>query len=102
MITDVVSKPIYQILTDLTQESRLEVALPLAVKDLLRLKLKETVERRQAFEARYGMDWAAFQQAWQTGRIPDAHSYQIEHDYWEWEATVTDETRLPQMLESLL
>ncbi len=101
MVTDVISKPIYRILSDLTQEPRVEVALPLAVKDLIRLKLKETRERRQEFETRYGMDWSAFKQAWQEGRIPNAHSYEVEHDYWEWEAVVTDEERLPKMLESL-
>ena len=101
MVTDVISKPIYRILSDLTQEPRVEVALPLAVKDLIRLKLKETRERRQEFELRYGMDWAAFKLAWQEGRIPDTHSYSVERDYWEWEAAVTDEERLPQMLESL-
>ena len=37
MYTDVISKPLYQILSDLTQESRLEVALPLAIKDWVRL-----------------------------------------------------------------
>ncbi len=102
MYTDVISKPMYQILSDLTQESRLEVALPLAIKDWVRLKLKETSEQRQAFEQRYGMDFATFKQAWQEGRIADKHSHQVEHDYWEWEATATDEERLQQMLESLL
>ena len=101
MVTDVISKPIYRILSDLTQEPRVEVALPLAVKDLIRLKLKETRERRQEFELRYGMDWTAFKLAWQEGRIPNAHSYKVERDYREWEAAVTDEERLPQMLESL-
>lgn len=101
MVTDVISKPIYRILCDLTQEPRVEVALPLAVKDLIRLKLKETRERRQEFELRYGMDWAAFEPAWQAGHILNAHSYEVERDYWEWEAVVTDEKRLPAMLESL-
>ncbi len=102
MYTDVISKPMYQILSDLTQESRLEVALPLAIKDWVRLKLKETSEQRQTFEQRYGMDFAAFEQAWQEGRIADKHSHQVERDYWEWETTMTDEERLRQMLESLL
>ena len=101
MLEAVISKPIYRILADLTQESRLEVALPIAVKDLVRLKLKETEERKAAFEQRYGMDFEAFKQAWGEGRIADKHSYEIERDYWEWEATVTDEDRLRQMLESL-
>lgn len=101
MVPDVISKPIYRILSDLTQESRVEVALPLAIKDWVRLKLKETREQREAFGQRYGMDFPAFKQAWQEGRIADQHSYEVERDYWEWEATVTDEERLRQMLESL-
>ena len=102
MYTDVISKPVYQILSDLTQEPRLEVALPLAIKDWVRLKLKETGEQRAAFEQRYGMDFAAFKQAWQEGRIADKHSHQVERDYWEWEAATTDKERLRQMSESLL
>jgi len=101
MLETVISKPIYRILADLTQEPRLEVALPLAVKDLVRLKLKGTRERRIAFEQRYEKDFEAFKQAWDEGHIADKHSYEVERDYWEWEATVTDEERLQQMLESL-
>jgi asparagine synthetase A len=101
MYADVISKSVYQILSDLTQESRLEVALPLAIKDWIRLKLKETREQRKAFERRYGMEFQVFKQAWDEGRIENKHSYEVERDYWEWEATVTDEERLHQMLESL-
>jgi hypothetical protein len=101
MYADVISKPLYQILSDLTQEPRLEVALPLAVKDWIRLKLKETREQQEAFQQRYGMDFAAFKQAWEQGRIADKHSYAVERDYWEWESKVSDEKRLQEMLESL-
>jgi len=89
MYADVISKPLYQIVSDLTQEPRLEVALPMAVKDW------------DTFQQRYGMDFAAFKQAWQQGQISDQHSYQVERDYWEWEATISDEERLQEMLESL-
>lgn len=102
MYKDVISKPVYQVLSDLTQESRLEVALPLAIKDLVRLKLKEAREQREAFEQRYNMDFAAFKRAWDEDRIANKHSYKVERDYWEWEAATTDEERLRQMLESLL
>lgn len=101
MMTDVVSKPIYQILSDLTQEPRLEVALLLATKDLIRLKLKEAHEQQVTFEHRYGLVFGAFKQSWQEGRIANQHSYEVEHDYWEWEAAVTDQERLQQMLERL-
>jgi hypothetical protein len=92
-LDSVISKSLYRVLTDLTQEPRLEVALPLAVKDLVRLKLKETREQKEIFEQRHGMDFQAFQQAWHDGRVADKHSYEVERDYWEWEATVADEER---------
>jgi len=76
--------------------------LHLATKDLLRLKLKEVEEQRAAFEARYGMDFESFKRAWDEGRIPDRHNYEVEHDYWEWEAAVTDAQRLRQMVEEVL
>jgi len=101
MYSDVISKPIYRVLSDLTQESRVEVALPLAIKDWLRLKLKEAGAQQQLYRQRYGMEFSAFKQAWQEGGISDKHSYEVERDYWEWEAAMTDEERLQEMLESL-
>jgi len=80
---------------------RIEVALSLAVKDLVRLRLKEARKRRMTFERRYKTDLEAFKRAWDEGRIADKHSYEVERDYWEWEAAVTDEERLQQMVASL-
>jgi hypothetical protein len=101
MVTDVISKPIYEILRELTQESRLEVALALAIKDWVRLKLKEAKEQQLLFQQRYGIDFQAFKEAWHAGRIENGHSYEVERDYWEWEAAVTDEGRLSQIYENL-
>jgi len=102
MYSYVISKPMYRVLSDLTQESRVEVALPLAIKDWVRLRLKESRGQQESFKQRYGMEFNAFKQAWQEGRISNKHSYHVERDYWEWEAAVTDEERLQEMLESLL
>ncbi|MHB0878149.1 MAG: hypothetical protein ACYC5O_19105 [Anaerolineae bacterium] len=101
MYPEVVSKPVYRVLSDLTGEPRVEVALPIAIRDWIRLKLKEVREQQETFQRRYGMDFAAFRQAWQQGEIPNQHSYEVERDYWEWEAAVTDEERLQEMSESL-
>jgi hypothetical protein len=101
MLETVITKPIYRILADLTREERVEVALPLAMKDWVRLQLQEARAQRRQFEQLYGMDFAAFKRDWQAGRIPDAHSYETERVYWEWEATITDEQRLQQISESL-
>ncbi len=99
--TDVISKPVYQILADLTREPRLEVALPLALKDWIRLQIGEAQAWQLQFQERYGMEWPAFKQAWLDGRISDKHSWDVEQDYWQWEAAVTDEQRLREMLDSL-
>lgn len=101
MTETAISKPIHKILTDLTGETRLDVALHLATKDLVRLKLKEAEEQRKQFEERYQMDFETFKQAWGEGQIADKYSYEVERDYWEWEAAVTDEKRLREMLEEL-
>jgi hypothetical protein len=97
----IISKPLQKILTDLTGEVRFDVALQIAVKDLVRLKLREAEEQRERFQERYQMTFSAFKQAWDEGRIADKYSYEVERDYWEWEAAVTDEQRLKDMLEEL-
>ena len=73
----------------------------MALKELLRLKLSEARERKVAFETKYDTSFAEFKQAWQADAIEDRHSYVVEHDYWEWEAAVTDEVRLGAMAEQL-
>jgi hypothetical protein len=102
MYEDVITKPVYRVLSELTQETKVEVALPLAIKDWVRLRLKEARDERDGFERRYGMGFAAFQHAWQEGRVPNAHSHEVEQDYWQWEAAVSDEQQLERMLETLL
>ena len=99
---DVISKPIYQILAYMTHTSRMELALPIAVKELVSLKLKETAGEIRAFEQRYGTDFEAFESAWHQERIPNKHSYEVEKDYWEWEAAVSDYEQLGQMRDNLL
>ena len=101
MIAEVISKPIYRILSDLTQESRIDVALNLAVKDLLRLKLAEAERQQQAFALRYGLEWQQFKQSWIQGHIEEQHSHKVEADYWDWEAAVSDSERLQTMFDSL-
>lgn len=71
----------------------------MALKELLRSKLSEAREGKAAFEAKYGTSFAEFKRAWEADAIEDRHSYKVEHDYWVWEAAVTDEVRLGAMVE---
>ena len=61
MYENVITKPIYQILSELTQETKVEVALPIAIKDWVRLKLQDARQESLRFEQRYGMDFGSFQ-----------------------------------------
>ncbi len=99
MIETTISKPIHKILADLTGETRFDDALYLATRDLVRLKLREAEEQRKRFEKRYQMDFEVFKRAWNDGQIPNKQSYEVERDYWEWEAAVTDEKRLREVLK---
>lgn len=70
-------------------------------KDRVRFELKKARAQREMYAHRYGVDFYAFQQAWQKGQLAGKHSYEVERDYWEWEAAITDEECLQQMLERL-
>jgi hypothetical protein len=101
MVETSVSKPLYKILTELTGEERFDVALHLATKDLVQLKLREAEQQIKSFEERYGMAFEKFQQDWENDQIADKYSYEVEKDFWEWEAAQTDCVRLREMLEKL-
>lgn len=101
-IDEPVSKAIYHVIASLTKEPRLDVALSLAIKDLIRLKLKEATSATETFEARYRMTFGEFKRTWHEDRVPNAHSYEVERDYWEWEAATTDQEQLQKLQDSLL
>ena len=66
---------------------------------MIEAAISEVEEQRRRFEEHYQMDFEAFKRAWNEGQIPNKHSYEVERDYWEWEAAVTDERRLRETLE---
>jgi hypothetical protein len=81
--------------------SREKLMERMLARDLVHLRLQEAEEQRKRFEERYQMAFEAFRRAWNEGQIPNKHSYEVERDYWEWEAAVTDEKRLRETLEEL-
>ena len=102
MVYDVaIPKPIFNVVTKLTHQSEVEVALTLAIKDWIRLKMERLAVERQVFEKKWGMDYAEFKRRWLDGLIPDAYSYAVEKDYFDWEAVVTNEEYLQEMSDSL-
>jgi hypothetical protein len=98
----VLSKGAYNILHKLTGESRPEVALWLAIKDLVRLSVKETQEQITVFEKKYDMNYAEFEAAWKDGRIKDPYSYPVEQDYMQWETALAELKLLEEIKEWLV
>ncbi len=96
-----ISKPIHRILTHLTGEERIDVALPLATRDLIQLKLKNYSEQIARFEAKYQMTFEEFKSSWENNQIPNKHSYEVERDYWEWEAAEVERKNLMHLIEEL-
>ena len=96
-----ISKPLHRILSELTGAERFDIALHLATKDLVRLRLKEAEQNLATFAARYGMPFEQFQRAWENGQIANKSSYEVENDFWEWGAAHTDSVKLNEMLDRL-
>jgi outer membrane lipopolysaccharide assembly protein LptE/RlpB len=99
---EVISKPLYRVLRKMTHENRVDVALTIAVKDWIRLRLREVESERVGFEAKYDMTFEQFRVKFAGEGIPDQYSYEVERDYFDWEAAVTNEASLREMSEQLL
>jgi hypothetical protein len=76
-------KPANQILKLMTRKSSVDSALPLAMKDWLRLKIWERQAQVKEFEKKYGMTYEEYNTACMDGRIKDPYSYEVEKDGWE-------------------
>jgi len=64
----VIPKPAYNVLRRITGESRPDVALSLALKDLVRLRLEETHAQIADFEQKYGMSFRERLEIWRDTR----------------------------------
>ena len=102
MVYDAIPSPVYRAFQQITHQNRIDVALSVAVKDLIRLRLKEVNAERVAYEAKYGMTFEQFNAKFQAEEIADQYSYAIESDYFDWEAAVTNQAYLEELGDTLL
>jgi hypothetical protein len=103
MVTKSATVPnsVYEILKQITGEARIDVALPMALKDLVQLKTQALLEKIAAFEKKYGMSFDEFEKACQDGRVANPFSYDVEKDNWEWEASIVEHEDLQEMAQWL-
>ena len=95
------SNSVYEVLRQLTGETAVEAALPIALKDLLRYKKEVLQKKISAFEKKYGFSFDEFEQACLDGRIENPYAYEIENDNWEWESALTELKDIEELAEWL-
>jgi hypothetical protein len=93
----VIPKPAYNVLRRLTGEARPDIALSLALKDLVRLRLEAAQTSIASYEQKYQMNFPDFEKKWQDGSLAEKHSYEVEQDFLNWEAAITDKRVLEEL-----
>lgn len=88
--TVMMPKGTYNVLSRLTGQSSPDVALSLAIKELIHFRVEAAREKIAAYENKYGMKFEEFEQAWHKGKIKDPYSYPVEQDYMQWETALAD------------
>ncbi|MBU1486782.1 hypothetical protein KKH56_01860 [bacterium] len=101
-MVELVSKATQKVLTELTGEPRVDVALRITLKDSIDHRL-EIIEREiSAFERKYKMFFKEFKHNWDEGKIPDKYSFEVERDYWEWEGLISRKGKIEGVKEWLI
>lgn len=103
MVTKSATLPnaVYEVLQLLTRETRVDVAVSIALKDLLARRLEDLDEKIAAFEKKYAMTFPEFEKACRDGRIENSYSYEVEKDDWEWESLITEREDLQEAAQWL-
>ena len=97
--TVIIPKGSQNILWKLTGQIHPEVALSLAIKELVHFRVDATKAKIAAYEQKYGMIYSEFDQAWKDGEIEEPYSYPVEQDYMQWETALLDLKSLEEILE---
>lgn len=103
MVTKTAKSPnsVYEIIRQLTGEKNIDSALPLALKDWMRLKVQELEQKVAALEKKYGLEFEEFEDSCRNGKLENPFSYEVEKDNWEWEAALTEKEDLEEMAQWL-
>jgi hypothetical protein len=81
-----VSDKVRKALEDFVPGTDLSAKLESLTRANLKHLLTACNEALSRFEAKYGLTFAEFAQAWKEGEIPNTYSHEVERDFMEWEA----------------
>ena len=71
------------------------------LRDNAAFRLKECEEKIFILEAKYGMTFEGFRNAWKQGRIANKYSHEVERNYMEWEGFQTEKKNWLTALRNL-
>lgn len=95
-----IPKSTLNVLFDITGESRADVAINRILKDAIEHRMEKINKDIEKFKSKYHKEnFEKFREAWDKNEIEDRYSYEVERDYWDWEALVTRKKKLERVLK---
>ncbi len=83
-----------RVVLDLTGTSDLNMAIKEISRDAVEHRIERIDDEIRELEKKYGMTFEEFKKSWESGKIRDKHSYEVEKDFWEWEGLVSRRNKL--------
>lgn len=97
-----ISPGIMKVLSDVTGEPRVNLAIHDIIIDAVEHRLEKIQTEMKSFEEKYLMPFKEFDIKFQSELIPDQFSYKVEKDYLEWEGLMSRQRRLEAILQSII
>jgi hypothetical protein len=97
-----VSERVRRVLERLAPARKLDEAIDELATELLRARLRDSIEELGHFEAKHGCTFEQFAANWHAERIPDRSSHENELEFMEWEALTMERQELLSELHGLL
>lgn len=77
-----------QEIIEITQANTFNLALDIVFKDYLKYKLYYLKNENNRYEMKWGMSFDEFEK--KSPQMPNGTSYEVEQEYYEWEAVITE------------
>ncbi len=90
-----------RLLTELTGETRPDVAMLIVLKDAIAHRLEQIALEEHRFETQYHLSFSDYKRRWETEDKPEDYALEAENDYLKWEALETRKARL-ENIQALL
>lgn len=92
------SKRTKKVLREMTGEPKTSLAIDIALRDSIRLKIDEIERKINSFEKKYGCNFSDFEKKWKKS---GDYSYEKEKELLEWDSLVFRKKHLLELLQEL-